>query len=367
MIYRLIAFLLFSFLLNDVSAQHQDVFPNLTEDALLNNLVSSYKPSLDLTQAMSRDSLFGNIDSPSDTMTCVYSGFKIWLDPTQDPTQAAFMGGGPNAINTEHTYPQSLGATGQAQGDMHHLYPTRADVNQARGNLPFGEINDASAVAWYYLDQSQSNTPSQNIDLFSERSNTHFEVPEAHKGNVARSMFYFYTMYKDQADQADPNFFDNQKMTLCEWHLLDPVDQAEWNRTFQIAEYQDGKPNPFVLDCTLAERSYCINFGQQCDPVSTGQLEERPVQFFQNAPNPFSNQTKIQYTLDQTYNVKVLIFNNLGQEVEMVVDSKQSQGTYEVVWESPSSNLAGTFFCHLMLQNDNHHFSTVRKMIVLPE
>lgn len=47
------------------------------------------------------------------------------------------------------------------------------------------------------------------------------------------------------------------KKDLCDWHLKDPVDSLEWARTFQIAQFQDKKPNPFVLDCSLARRTYC--------------------------------------------------------------------------------------------------------------
>ncbi len=369
MLLRIVISIMFCGIFNEVYSQlHQPVFSSLTEEELLESLVISYKPNLDLTQAMSRDTLFGNIDSPNDSLTCVYSGFKIWLDPTDDPTQAAFMGGGPNAINTEHTFPKSLGATGLAEGDMHNLYATRADVNQARANLPFGEIEDSQVETWYYLNQSQSTIPTQDIDLYSERTDAFFEVPEAHKGNVARSMFYFYTMYKEQADMADATFFENQRITFCQWHLLDPVDQEEWNRTFHIAAYQDGKPNPFVLDCTLPERSYCINFGQKCEPVSADEaIETSAPLLFKNEPNPFYFQTKIRYRLDQQYKVKVLIFNNLGQRVSTLVNQTQSKGDYEIIWEKPAQNLSGTFFCHLILQDNSKHYSAIQKMIILPE
>ena len=112
------AVLFFFFLTLGASAQQQPVFSNLSGPELLDSLVSAFKPAISMPQAQARDTLFGKIDNPDDSLTCVYTGFTIWLDPTQDPTQAAFMNNSPDAINTEHTYPQSLRASGLAEGDL---------------------------------------------------------------------------------------------------------------------------------------------------------------------------------------------------------------------------------------------------------
>ncbi|MDV7400839.1 endonuclease, partial [Arthrospira platensis SPKY1] len=84
-----------------------------------------------------------------------------------------------------------------------------------------------------------------------------FEPREAVKGAIARAMFYFYTMYREEADAADPDFFRQQVQTLCQWHRQAPPDARELARTRAIARHQDGKPNPFVLDASLAERAFC--------------------------------------------------------------------------------------------------------------
>jgi len=238
---------------------HTPLFPNLADDALFEAIRGSYTPSNVLSYGMARDTMFSKIYNVNDSLTGVYSGHQIYLDPTEDPTQAAFMNGSNNGINTEHTYPRSKGAdNGNARSDMHHLFPTRTPVNSARGSFPFAEINDSSTDTWFRNNQAQSSIPSSDIiDEFSESRNGSFEVREDFKGNVARAVFYFYTMYRNQANSADPNFFEIQRATLLRWHQEDPVDQKEYDRTFQIADYQSGKPNPFILDTLLAYRIYC--------------------------------------------------------------------------------------------------------------
>ena len=64
----------------------------------------------------------------------------------------------------------------------------------ARADFPFAEIPDNETDTWYYLTLTLNTIPSSNIDLYSERRNGFFEPREDHKGNVARAMFYFYTM-----------------------------------------------------------------------------------------------------------------------------------------------------------------------------
>ncbi|MDF1695084.1 MAG: endonuclease [Saprospiraceae bacterium] len=266
-----------------LSAQydHEGVFPDLEGEDLRAALVANYKTSNVLTYSEARDTFFRNIDAKDNILECVYTGFQITLDPSADPTIDAFSKG----INTEHTYPRSKGASENtnAYSDMHHLFPTREQVNADRGSLIFGEVIDSQTDKWYLEDDVITSIPTQGIDLYSELlQGERFEPREKHKGDVARSYFYFYTMYQNQADQAAPNFFGLQQETMCQWHFEDPVDEKEWIRNNKIAEYQDGKKNPFILDCRLA-RLYCDAIMGSCLTVSLVDLSSIELKI---KPNP---------------------------------------------------------------------------------
>lgn len=347
-------------------AQHEDIFPNLEGEELLDNLVDAYKPVISLTYNQARDTLFGNIDNPNDSLTCVYTGYTIYLDPALDPTTAAFQNDGPDALNAEHTYPQSLGAEGLARADMHNIYSTRKDVNGARGNDPFSEIPDNQTAVWWIQNQTQTNIPSQNKDNYSEELNGQFEPREDHKGNVARSMFYFYTMYKAQADAQNNTYFSSQVQTLCDWHYQDPADYKEFVRTKSIAPYQDGKPNPFVLDCTLAERSYCSNAGQMCTPVSTEEKQlDTTSSLATNAPNPFSNETQIQYFLAKNYQVKLTVLDMLGRELHELVNENQTAGAHVYTLQKSADWGKGIAVLKLELTDGERVLIFTKKMLML--
>ena len=293
--------------------EQQTLFPDLSGDDLLDAIQDDFTPATTQTYAVARDSLFGRIDQQNDTLRCVYTGYKIYLDPTQDPTQAAFMNG--SGLNTEHTYPQAKGASQEpARADMHHLFPTRVDINQVRDNFPFAEIPDNVTERWFYLNQFRNTIPSSNIDAYSEFRNGAFEPPEAHKGDVARAIFYFYTIYRDEAMAADPNFFATQMQTLCNWHYLDPVDEKEWKRTWQIAHYQDGKAHPFVLDCTLPKRLYCQNTEGTCLLNTPGTVgPEAEIQIQTPFPNPFQESISIPFELATQAEISYGLWNGMGQ------------------------------------------------------
>jgi hypothetical protein len=266
-----------------------NVFPDLQSSALIQALRNEYKTNVVLDYSVARDTLFSRIDARGDSLECIYTGMKKYLNPGADPTEAVFMGGLPNGINTEHSWPQSKGATGLAFSDMHHLFPSRVKTNADRGDFIMGEIPDNETKTWYLGTTERSSAPLSMRDLYSELVQGKFEPRESVKGNIARALFYFYTMYKEQADAEDPAYFNAMKPALCEWHYLDPVDSLEWIRNKKIAFYQGGKENPFILDCSLVSRAYCNNIDQACESALISSVETSYVAKgaeFNVFPNP---------------------------------------------------------------------------------
>ncbi len=223
----------------------------LVEGGLIDYLQNNYKTSSTLGYNSARDVLYGEIDKQSNgNVYGIYTDYYVNLPNGQDPSTYLYN----NGMNCEHVWPQSLySGSSPMKSDMHHLQPCKENVNSSRSNKPFGEINDYNADHWYWQSQNLTSIPSNNIDEYSESSSQYFEPREDTKGDIARSMFYFYTMYESVADDS---FFELQKETLFQWHQQDPATQDEIDRTWAIANYQENKPNPYILDATLVERAY---------------------------------------------------------------------------------------------------------------
>ena len=325
--------LLFIFFIIAQSTQaqnHQALYPDLEGDELLEEIKDFFTPSSVPSDNFARDVLYGEIYNVNGFVSCVYTGFTIDL-PAGDPSVEAFALG----INAEHTMPRSLLEGSNREFDLHNLYPTRVNVNSDRSNFPFTDINDSQTNSWYYLDIEQSNTPSNNIDLYSEQINGFFEPREDHKGNAARAMMYTYALYGDVIESNSPQYFEQQRQTLCEWHIQDPVDQIEYDRTYLIATYQNDRPNPFVLDCTLAQRTFCQDVQIQCvlPPLSSNENEDLPTLKL-SAQNPFSTQTTIQYELEKEGHLRLSVFDAQGKMMEELKNEEQNAGAYSVDFQT---------------------------------
>ena len=223
----------------------QVLYPGLTGTALRDAVRADFAPDQTLGYGPARDALFGWEQAQYGRLRGVYTGMEIVLTPGADPSSDAFSKG----INTEHTVPRSMGSTGMAESDMHHLFPTRVEANSARGNSPFAEIPDAETSEWFRGTASQSGIPSVAIDEWSEATSDRFEPREDHAGNAARAVFYHAAVYTTMPT----SFFEAQLDDLLRWHTEDVADTAEAARSAWIAT-QQGTENPFVLDSTLARR-----------------------------------------------------------------------------------------------------------------
>lgn len=300
---------------------HESVFIGKNGAELLTLVQQNFRPAFTLDYSIARDTMFRNIDAVDHKLECIYTGMKLPLTEGIDPTEEVYLNGMANGINTEHAYPQSYGLDiGIQRSDMHNLFPCRIATNSDRGNLPFGESPDNITEKWYYLTQELTTKPIQNIDLYSELGrNNVFEPREAKKGDIARALFYIYTMYREEVSAIDSTFFLNQKNTLCTWHYGDPVDEVEWNRTHKISYYQDGKRNPFVLDCSLASRLYCDQISEACEQLtSTDNVMDKVENFtLQVIPNPVLNgQGLLEIISPVTTTAEVKIYNVLGGKVQ---------------------------------------------------
>jgi len=190
----------------------------------------------DLGYNQARIQMYGYVDEDGGQIECIYTGFQ----------QASGFVTYPNPINAEHLVPQSFyGSATPMKSDIWSIRPCHGSANSARSNDSYGEVADGSAQ-WYGVSSSgdylSTGTTPSDPDAFSEGSGSLWEPREEVKGDVARSVFYFYTMYPTQAgvlsDVGDPAI-------LYQWHLDDPVDATELTRN-QRVEVAQGNRNPYI-------------------------------------------------------------------------------------------------------------------------
>ena len=80
----------------------------------------------------------------------------------------------------------------------------------------------------------------------------------------------------------------------------------------------------------------------------------------QNYPNPFNPSTTIAYSLPEASNVKLSVYNSLGQQVKIVENIYKNAGSYKVTFNADELN-SGIYFYKI----EAGQFSQIRKMILV--
>ena len=99
------------------------------------------------------------------------------------------------------------------------------------------------------------------------------------------------------------------------------------------------------------------------DEINTTTITNYELQ--QNYPNPFNPATTISFTIPERSNVKVVVYDMLGQEVATLVNEEKTAGSYNIEWNSLDSNgfqaSSGIYFYSLEADN----FKETRRMMLV--
>ncbi len=154
--------------------------------------------------------------------------------------------------NREHLWCNSYGIDkrGPAYSDLHNLRPADASVNSSRSNKIF-DTSDTRDAKYQKPGHPEAKQTSEDSDSW--------EPPVDVRGEVARASFYMDVRYSgDKSNENDLQLTDDLSAissdtvffgsldTLLEWHIADPVDNAERVRNDLVySDYQKNR-NPFV-------------------------------------------------------------------------------------------------------------------------
>jgi hypothetical protein len=152
-------------------------------------------------------------------------------------------------------------------------------------------------------------------------------------GGFDRGRRYYQYIRPDNVNQDGtvdwPSTFD---LPVLDWKEsnLDVEDPPDLTGPTSVAGHDEGIPNSFAL--------------------------------FQNYPNPFNPETTIRYEVANTSNVKIQVYNLVGQLVKTLVDQKQNAGNYTIKWNGDNNHgqivSSGVYFLKMKAGD----FTKVRKM-----
>ncbi len=117
--------------------------------------------------------------------------------------------------------------------------------------------------------------------------------------------------------------------------------------------------NEFVAVCRDG-RIKCFNGGMGVIIGITNINTTIPDKFalYQNYPNPFNPETQIKFDVPKASNIKIAVYDLLGREVDVLVNSKMEPGVYNASWNATQYS-SGVYFYRLVADG----FLSVKKMV----
>lgn len=143
---------------------------------------------------------------------------------------------------------------------------------------------------------------------------------------------------------------------------LEPGEYLYLNMPFSISNPRDIKIDYIVL--ADEENKAIEKLGIQ---VIYGNAPQLPVEYAlsQNYPNPFNPTTEVQFTVPQTSDVTIIVFDMLGQEVRTLYAGQVGRGTYSVQWDglnNSGNKMSSGSYIYRMIAGD---FAQSKKMILM--
>jgi hypothetical protein len=262
------------------------------------------------------------------------------------------------------------------------------DVDDTPENLQFS-ISDNTNIQWLY------NSARQTFDLYA-----------APNWNGRETLFFIVTdtsgaaneiqsSIKVNPDPDPPNFFtliSPRDTTFTEWpdsmrfrwHSTSDPDSGDGIYYIWTLSNPGGSSGPitrtsnplqdtvylFLPDSSLEEGIYLwwvtafdlLGHPRETNPrgifvgvtdVETPWEETPPAEFalFQNYPNPFNPETRITYCLPKESEIRLAVYNTLGQKVRILEEGRSSAGVHTVLWDGRDSGgarvMSGIYLCRL--------------------
>ncbi len=140
-----------------------------------------------------------------------------------------------------------------------------------------------------------------------------------------------------------------------------------WEITDSIPDGSNYKIKIMNLDGTLIDTSQ-NNFTIIYIPVGIKQIDDVVTSFEldQNFPNPFNPSTTIRYAIPVQSQVRIKIYNSIGESIAELINMSQSAGSYLVTWNAENVSSGIYFYSIDAVPDDGSEiFNSVKKMIFL--
>ena len=127
------------------------------------------------------------------------------------------------------------------------------------------------------------------------------------------------------------------------------------------------KNNGWAYTLGLLGGIHTISGGDPIWYTDINQLSnEIPVHFklYQNYPNPFNPATTIKFDIKSLSNVKIIVYDITGRQIEILADKQYKPGNYDVNFAADKLS-SGVYFYTMIINNGKEVYKETKKMILI--
>ena len=164
--------------------------------------------------------------------------------------------------------------------------------------------------------------------------------------------------------------FEKDKIRTITWFTKPEND-------YNVQRYWDYEDNLWGLPGSVARATWEIdevfftsnckdNFGYVTDVDDAEKVEIPSTYKLDNAyPNPFNPSTTISYAIPVSNDVKVDVYNIMGQKVRTLVNEFQTSGTHNITWNARNDDGVSVATGIYFIRMEASHFVATNKVILL--
>lgn len=227
--------------------------------------------------------------------------------------------------------------------------------------------NQNDPHTFYIVEDTISGEPGDNVDFWLKMKNSKFSSDSLYlRGEFITNNKVVKPNLKTDIDYFNVNETDSNYII----HFGQPLKSANFNEnfTFRVQNYEKGNTKIKLQNFHWANCSAEINNNDSVlfvmanslkgteriyDTTNTGTLSV-------NYPNPFSESTRIIFTVDKTSTVQITIYDLLGNKVVTLLDGISKPGKYEIEFTPDQGISAGVYNVVVLT---NHKYSSFKRQV----
>jgi peptidoglycan/xylan/chitin deacetylase (PgdA/CDA1 family) len=241
---------------------------------------------------------------------------------------------------------------------------------------PFAQITDSLiSVSWF----PQSTEWLTSLCGWLKEKSDSSEIWVETMGNVIRYMkerdHFNYSITLATDTQIQINATDSLSGEIYNYPLtVDITVPADWEWAYVIQGSKTDSAKVIIAGNSAYIRTKIIPDGgniilnKRLNPTGIAGTNAAPKNYSleQNYPNPFNPSTRIQYYIPFESNVRVTVFNALGETVRELANEIQRAGNYELSFNSAGLS-SGVYFYSIAANSSDgkQSFRETRKMVLI--